>query len=109
MTITRDDVLKYLELDKAGYSHELAYSRALTIADVNKRIAHIENGHNRAYAAARCGIGIPVYDLLLQDQENEAVEPRTSCRTAYWQWQILPCMTAQSVQLAIILENLYIR
>lgn len=71
ITITADDFETYLEFEKAGYASELAYSRPLTNDDIGKRIAHIENGHNRAYAAARCQIPIPVFDLLLQDKENE--------------------------------------
>lgn len=71
VTITKEDVDRYEEFEKAGCASELAYSRPLSVADIGRRIAHIENGHNRAYAAARCGIAIAVYDLLLQDKANE--------------------------------------
>jgi hypothetical protein len=70
--ITKDDVDQYEEFERLGWSSELAYSRPLSRSDIGKRIAHLENGHHRAYAAARHGIEIAVYDLSLQDHANEA-------------------------------------
>ena len=69
-TVTSDDVERYAEWDKAGYAHELVYSRPLTIKDIGKRIVQIENGHNRAYAAAELGINIPVVDGNVEESKS---------------------------------------
>ncbi len=69
-TITEDEVERYSDYESNGYASDLAYSRPITKADIGRRIVHIENGHNRAYAAARLGIKIPVYDM--QKEEDEA-------------------------------------
>ena len=61
-TITKDDVNDYKK-----YGNEKGYSRAITTKDIGKKIVHIENGHNRAYAAKALGIDIPVFDLEKQE------------------------------------------
>jgi hypothetical protein len=68
VTIDAGDVERYEELDAKGIAWELAYSRPLTRADIGRRIVHLENGHNRSYAAARHGYKIPTYDMELDEQ-----------------------------------------
>jgi len=48
----------YQESEEGGYAYELGYSRPLTENDVGTVILHVEDGHNRAYAARRLGIPI---------------------------------------------------
>ena len=61
-TVTKEDVDDYKEAKLGGYEHELVYSRPLTESDIGTKYVQIENGHNRAYAAATLGIDIPVID-----------------------------------------------
>lgn len=64
--VTREDVERYEECDAQGIAYELAYSRPLTRADIGRRIVHLENDHNRSYAARLVGVEIPVYDIELE-------------------------------------------
>ena len=71
VTIDHSDVDRYEELEARDAAWELSYSRPLTRADVGRRIVHLENGHNRSYAAAVHGYLIPVYDMELEEQSFE--------------------------------------
>ena len=58
--ISKTDFEIYQESEENGYAYELAYSRPLTESDVGTIILHVQDGHNRAYAAKRLGIPIKV-------------------------------------------------
>lgn len=59
-TVWEDDVEEYLEAEEEGLEHELAWSRPLTWHDVGIEYVAVEDGHNRAYAAASLHIPIRV-------------------------------------------------
>jgi len=58
--VDADDLERYEEAAAQDIAHELAWSRALTRHDLGRDYVHIENGHHRAYAAARAGIWLRV-------------------------------------------------
>lgn len=57
---SKEDLDEYREAELEGYAHELAYSRPPRYSDIGLEIAHIDDGHNRAYAASRVGIPLRI-------------------------------------------------
>lgn len=66
-TLTRQDVMDYRRAERGGYARELGYSRPITVQDVGLRYVHLENGHNRSYAAKLAGFDIHVADAHLEE------------------------------------------
>ena len=67
------DVDRFEEMAESGTAHELGFSRALERNDVGRRYIHLENGHHRSYAAQQSGIGIPVFDLNVQERGRDFI------------------------------------
>jgi hypothetical protein len=76
VTIEESDLDRYNDYALKGWAHELTYSRPLTPADLGRRIVHLENGHNRSYAAASRGFKIPVFDIEKQELEYDKLSLR---------------------------------
>ena len=77
-TVTKEDVENYSEAEKGTLEGELAYSRPLTENDIGTEFVQIENGHHRAYAAAKLGLEIPVIDPSKGPQFAQADTPPTA-------------------------------
>lgn len=58
--VNESDLEDYAEAVERGYEHELAWSRPLTLDDLGLTYISLDDGHDRAYAAASLGLPLRV-------------------------------------------------
>ena len=84
--VFKEDVEEYIEAEEGGYEHELAWSRPLTMRDVDRFYVAVDDGHHRAYAAAKAGIPIRIIPSLTSRAGGWTAEERRAWRAGKWTW-----------------------